>query len=229
MVFMPLYDTNPRKHIKFAYVNYGLIALNVVVFIIQAALPQSAFDQLAVNFGMIPIVVRDLVPAPLPWLPDQATLITYMFLHADWLHILSNMLFLFIFGDNIEDAMGHVRYLVFFMLCGVLAAGFHILAFADSNGPLIGASGAVAGIMGAYVVLYPHAKVLILARIIIPIPVPLPAFWVLGFWVATQIFYAVTAPDDAIAWWAHIGGVIVGALLVIIFKRRDQPLFGDGQ
>lgn len=229
MVFLPIYDTNPKHHIKFAYVNYFLIGACVIMFTIQSLMPPAQFDQFAISFGMIPVVVRDLVAAPVPWLPDQATLITYMFLHADWWHLGFNMLFLFIFGDNVEDAMGHVRYLIFYLLCGAIAAGVHILAFADASGPLIGASGAVAGVLGAYVMLYPHAKVLILARIVIPIPVPLPALWVLGFWIASQIFFAVTDIGGEVAWWAHIGGVIAGALLVLVFKKSETPLFGDGQ
>ena len=221
MVFLPLYDSNPKHHIKYAYVNYMLIGICAVVFAIQSLMPPNQFDQFAISFGMIPVVVRDLVASPLPWLPDQATLITYMFLHADWWHLLFNMLFLFIFGDNVEDAMGHVRYLVFYLSCGVIAAGVHILVFADAHGPLIGASGAVAGVLGAYVMLYPHAKVLILARIVIPIPVPLPAFWVLGFWIASQIFFALTDIGGEVAWWAHIGGVIAGALLAFTLSLDD--------
>lgn len=229
MVFLPLYDTNPKHHIKFAYVNYGLIATCVIMFVIQWTMPPQSFDEFALSFGMIPVVVRDLVPAPVDWLPDYATLITYQFLHADWWHLGFNMLFLFIFGDNVEDAMGHVRYFIFYLLCGAIAAGFHILAFADAYGPLIGASGAVAGVLGAYIMLYPHAKVLILARLVIPIPVPLPALWVLGFWVASQIFFAVTEIGSEVAWWAHVGGMIAGAILVIVFKKPETPLFGDGQ
>lgn len=229
MAFLPLYDTNPKHHIKYAYVNYALIGLCTLMFVIQSLMPTSEFDRFAISFGMIPIVVRDLAQGPLPWLPDQATLITYMFLHADWWHLGFNMLFLFIFGDNVEDAMGHFRYLIFYLLCGVIAAGFHILAFADAGGPLIGASGAVAGVLGAYVMLYPKAKVLILVRIVIPLPVPLPAFWVLGFWIASQIFFALTDIGAEVGWWAHIGGVIAGAALVIVFKKRETPLFGDGQ
>lgn len=225
-MFLPLHDQNPVIHIKFPYVNYGLIAITALIFVFQSVLPTAQFDAVTINFGMIPIVVRDLVPEPLPWLPDEVTLFSYAFLHADWMHLLSNMLFLWIFGDNVEDAMGHVKYFIFYMLCAALAAGAHLLFNLDSNGPLIGASGAVAGVMGAYVLLYPHARVFVLARIVIPIPLPVPAFWMLGFWFAMQLFYAFMSGDEPVAWWAHIGGMVAGLLLALVFKRREVPLFG---
>ena len=225
-MFLPLHDTNPIRHVDFPFVNYGLIAITTVVFLIQFALPPAQFDQAAINFGMIPIVVRDLYPQPVPWLPDWANLVTYAFLHADWLHLLSNMLFLFIFGDNIEDALGHVKYFLFYLACAALAGLAHLGANFDHNGPLIGASGAVAGVMGAYVLLYPHAKVFVFARIVIPIAWPVPAFWMLGIWIATQLFYAVAAPEDQVAWWAHIGGFAAGIALVPLMKRREVALLG---
>lgn len=225
-MFLPLHDRNPIRHIRFPSVTYALIAANCLVFLIQSLLTPAAYDAVAISLGMIPIVVRDLVPAPLPWLPDTATLVTYAFLHADWLHLLSNMLFLWIFGDNIEDAMGHMRFLVFYLTCAVLAALMHVAFNLNGNGPLVGASGAVAGVMGAYIVLYPHARVFVLARIVIPIPLPVPAFWMLGVWVATQLFYVLVGSTEPVAWWAHLGGVLSGSLLALVFKRREVPLFG---
>jgi membrane associated rhomboid family serine protease len=174
-MFLPLHDRNPRSHIGFPYVNYTLIGVTILVFCVQAMLPPAAFDQAAINFGMIPIVVRDLYPQPVAWLPDWANLVTYAFLHADWLHLLTNMLFLWVFGDNIEDALGHFKYLLFYIACAVLAALAHLLFNLDGNGPLVGASGAVAGVMGAYIVLFPHARVFVLARIVWLIPLPVPA------------------------------------------------------
>jgi membrane associated rhomboid family serine protease len=197
-----------------------------VVFLVQASLPPDAFEAATIYFGMIPIVVRDAYPQPLPWLPDWATLFTYAFLHADWLHLLTNMLFLWVFGDNIEDAMGHVRFLVFYMACAVIAALAHLAFNWTGNGPLVGASGAVAGVMGAYILLFPHARVFVLARIVIPIPLPVPAFWMLGFWVATQLFYVAIGSDEPVAWWAHIGGFITGILLAVVMRRRGVMLLG---
>lgn len=192
----------------------------------QARLPQAAFDAAAINFGMIPIVVRDLYPQPLPWLPDWGTLVTYAFLHADWMHLLTNMLFLWVFGDNIEDALGHAKYLLFYLACAVLAAAAHLLFNFNGNGPLIGASGAVAGVMGAYVLLYPHARVFVLARIVWLIPLPVPAFWMLGFWIATQLFYGVIGSDEPVAWWAHIGGFAAGLVLAPLLRRQGVTLLG---
>ena len=225
-LFLPLHDVNPHRHIRFPYVTYGLIGLTILVFAFQAILPPQAFDQATINFGMIPIVVRDVYPQPLPWLPDWATLVTYAFLHADWLHLLTNMLFLCVFGDNIEDAMGHVRFLAFYLACAVLAALAHLLFNWSGNGPLIGASGAVAGVMGAYILLFPHARVIVLARIVIPIPLPVPAFWMLGFWVATQLFYVVIGSEEHVAWWAHIGGFVTGIALAPLLRRKGVVLWG---
>lgn len=225
-MFLPLHDQNPIRHVRFPYVVYGLLAANLLMFLYQLTLTPDAFDWFAVEYGMIPIVVRDVVEQPVPWLPDWANLVTYAFLHGDWLHLLSNMLFLWIFGDNIEDAMGHIKFLAFYLICAVLAALAHLALNFDSNGPLIGASGAVAGVMGAYVLLYPHARVFILFRIVIPIPLPIPALWMLGVWVATQIFYVLIGSEEPVAWWAHLGGVLAGAALAVPLKRPNVALFG---
>ena len=225
-MFLPLHDQNPIRHVKFPYVTYGLLGLNVVVFLIQLAMPNYGFEWFTVEYGMVPLVVRNVVEQPVVWLPDWANLATYAFLHADWLHLLSNMLFLWIFGDNIEDAMGHVKFLIFYLLCAVLAALAHLAFHIDANGPLIGASGAVAGVMGAYILLYPHARVFVLLRIVIPIPLPIPALWMLGVWIATQLFYVLVGSEEPVAWWAHLGGVVAGAALAVPFKRREVPLFG---
>lgn len=225
-MFLPLHDRNPISHIRFPFVNYSLIAVTCVVFVIQSILPQSGFDAMAVQFGTIPAVINNTVAPPLPWLPKEMTLITYAFLHIDWLHLLSNMLFLWIFGDNIEDALGHARYLVFYFLCAIIAAYAHIFMNGTSLGPLIGASGAVAGVMGAYVLLFPHARLFVLWMVAIPIPLPIPAFWMLGFWIVTQLFYAFIGSDDPVAWWAHLGGFAAGVVLAIIMKRRVVALLG---
>ena len=225
MVF-PLHDRNPIRHIRFPYVTYGLIALTILCFALQSLLPPAGFEQATIDFGMIPIVVRNAYPQPVGWLPDWANLITYAFLHADWLHLLSNMLFLWIFGDNIEDAMGHVKFVLFYLACAAMAALAHLAFNWDANGPLVGASGAVAGVMGAYILLYPHVRILVLARIIVPIPLPIPAFWMLGFWIATQLFYLLAGSDEPVSWWAHLGGFVTGIILATLFKRNSVPLLG---
>ncbi len=203
-----------------------MIGVTILVFLVQSTLRQQAFEAATINFGMIPIVVRDLYPQPVPWLPDWANLFTYAFLHADWLHLLSNMLFLWVFGDNVEDALGHFKYLVFYLACAALAALAHLAFNLDGNGPLIGASGAVAGVMGAYVLLYPHARVFVLARIVWLIPLPVPAFWMLGFWIASQFFYVLVGSEEPVAWWAHIGGFLAGLLLAALLRRRGVVLLG---
>ncbi|RUT29406.1 rhomboid family intramembrane serine protease [Arsenicitalea aurantiaca] len=225
-MFLPLHDRNPIKHVDFPYVTYGLIGVTTLVFLFQSILPPAQFDDLVVAFGMIPVVVSNQVTGPAPWLPDQLTLLTYAFLHADWMHLLFNMLFLWVFGDNIEDALGHVRFLVFYLLCAALAGLAHMAFDYGGFGPLIGASGAVAGVMGAYLVLYPHARVYVLFRLVIPIPLPVPAFWMLGAWIGTQLFYVLVGSDDGVSWWAHLGGIAAGALLVVPMRRRGIALFG---
>lgn len=225
-MFVPLHDRNPIRHVDFPYFTYGLIGLNIGIFLLQAVQSQSGFDAMVINFGMIPIVIRDLYPDPAAFMPDKFSLLTYAFLHADWLHLLTNMLFLWIFGDNIEDALGHARFLIFYMLCAVLAALVHLAFNFDGNSPLIGASGAVAGVMGAYILLYPHARVYVLFRLVIPIPLPIPALWMLGVWLATQVFYVLIGSDEPVAWWAHLGGMAAGVLLAIPLRRAGVPLFG---
>jgi membrane associated rhomboid family serine protease len=225
-MFLPLHDVNPIRHLRFPYVTYGLIGLNVLVFLYQLSLSPRGFDEAAVVYGLIPAVVRNVIAGPVPGFPEPVTLVTYAFLHADWLHLLSNMLFLWIFGDNIEDAMGPVKFVLFYLACAILAGLAHTLFNPDSVGPLIGASGAVAGVMGAYILLYPHARVYVLFRIVIPIPLPLPAMWMLGAWAAMQVFYAFAMPGEPVAWWAHLGGLVSGALLAVPLKRREVPLWG---
>lgn len=225
-MFLPLHDQNPIRHVKFPYVTYGLIGVTTVVFLVQLAMGAYGFEWFTVEYGMVPVVVRNVVDQPVAWLPDWANLVTYAFLHADWLHLLSNMLFLWVFGDNVEDAMGHIKFLVFYLACAVLAGLTHLAFNYSGNGPLIGASGAVAGVLGAYLVLYPHARVFVLFRLVIPIPLPIPALWMLAVWIAMNVFYAIVGSSEPTAWWAHIGGVVAGAILAIPLRRKEVPLFG---
>jgi membrane associated rhomboid family serine protease len=176
----------------------------------------------AVGFGFIPSVASESVGVQS--VPGPFTYVTYAFLHAGWLHLLGNMAFLWVFGDNIEDALGHVRYLAFYLACAVAAAFVHALFNPDSVAPLIGASGAVAGVVGAYLVLHPRVKlwILLLGRF----PLRLSSMWVLGGWIGFQVFnILVAAEGDEIAWWAHIGGIVVGAGLIVVFRRPGVILF----
>jgi membrane associated rhomboid family serine protease len=159
-------------------------------------------------------------------IPESLTFITYMFLHGGWMHLIGNMLFLWVFGDNVEDAMGHGRFLVFYLLCGAAGGLAHALASPTSEAPLIGASAAVAGTLAAYLILHPRVKlwVLFLGRI----PLKLSAMWVIGAWIAFQFFNVFVALDQETSYWAHIGGLAAGAVLIPFMRRPDVPLFDQG-
>jgi membrane associated rhomboid family serine protease len=203
-------------------VNYGLIALNCIVFLMSGGFNEYAVQTAAYGYGLVPVLVLDWDTASVQAVPEATTLITYAFLHADWLHLGGNMLFLWVFGDNIEDATGHIRYLVFYMACEILAGLAHCMMNADSTAPLIGASGAVAGIVGAYLVLHPHVKVFVL--VLGRIPLRLSAMWLLGAWAAFQLF-SLAVSTEPVAWWAHIGGLVVGAVLIVPLRRPGVALF----
>ncbi len=164
-MFIPLYDSNPLRYLARPYANYALIALTCVAFLISGGFDRLAVESAAVGWGFIPSVVNDLedLPASYGAIPENATYLTYAFLHADVLHLAGNMAFLWVFGDNVEDALGHFRYVLFYLACAAAAAFTHSLINPASPYPLIGASGAVAGIVGAYLVLHPRAKLWILA------------------------------------------------------------------
>jgi rhomboid family protein len=226
-VLIPLKDENPLRWIGFPYVTVALIAACVLAFLWQLSLG-PAQERMIYALGAIPAVVTGerALPPGLALVAAELTLITSMFLHGSWLHLGGNMLFLWIFGDNVEDAMGHVRFLVFYLVCGVAAALVHIYFNAGSEIPTVGASGAISGILGAYLVLHPRAEVLTL---FFRFFITLPAFVVLGVWIGLQALSAyLEAGGEAgggVAWWAHIGGFVVGAILVIPFRRRGVPLF----
>ena len=228
-MFIPLNDKNPLRIIPFEYVNVGLIAANVLIFVVlQSGLVLSLGDDV-IAFGVIPAVVFDFADLPPEYvqIPEDLTLVTYMFLHGGWLHLASNMLFLWVFGDNVEDSMGHFSYLLFYLLCGAAAGFVHAFMQPMSESPLIGASGAVSGVVAAYLLLHPRVKIWIL--VLWRIPLRLPAFLVLGAWIAMQVGnLLLSGPDDDVAWWAHLGGLAAGAILIPLFKRRDVPLFDRG-
>jgi len=228
-MFIPLHDHNNIAHISRPFVNWALIAANFAVFIVvQRAGVGDAATISDYSYGLISSVlfdVKDLTP-DLQAVPDTATLITYAFLHGDWMHLIGNMLFLWVFGDNVEDAMGHVRYLVFYLACAAGAGLVYALVSYGSDVPLIGASGATAGIVAAYLMLHPHVKVWVLA--LGRIPLRLTARWVLGAWVLLQIVNVVIDQDGQVAWSAHIGGLVTGAFLVLFLRRRGVLLFDRG-
>lgn len=231
----PVSDDNP--HFLTPYVTYGLIGINVLSWLLLQGL---GFDPLlprsVCTFGLVPAEFTGAVPAGSAFAVGPTTscvvtgeavwlrLVTYMFLHGSWFHILFNLWFLWIFGNNVEDSMGHFRFAAFYLLCGVLAALAQIAAIGESLSPIVGASGAIGGVMGAYVLLYPRVNVhlLILAGFIV-IVFAVPAVWMLGYWFLIQLIGGLFADQTAggVAFWAHAGGFIAGALLIPLFRKPE--------
>ena len=227
-MFLPLHDRNPLRVIPFQLVTFSIIVLCVVVFLYQQVLQGEQEQAFLLSYGMLPAVLfdhRELAPE-LALLPAELTLLSSMFLHVGWMHLIGNMAFLWVFGDNVEDSMGHWRFVLFYLACGMIASLAHALAQSDSISPLIGASGGVSGIIGAYLMLHPRVKVMVL--VLMRIPLRLPAYWIIGFWIGLQVFSIVTGIEGDTAWWAHIGGLIAGAIMIPFFKRGSVPLFDRG-
>lgn len=225
---IPLHDDNPT-HIR-PLLTIGLIVTCVLVYLWQMSLGARGGQLAVYAFGLIParLVEGAQLPPELALVPPAGTVFTSMFLHGGFMHLAGNMLYLWIFGNNVEDAMGHTRFIVFYLLCGIGAALAQALMEPSSEIPMIGASGAISGVLGAYLLLYPHARVLVGIPIGFFIHATrLPALWVLGLWFVFQL--VSNAFDDGegggVAWLAHIGGFIAGMVLVPFFKDRDVPLF----
>jgi membrane associated rhomboid family serine protease len=228
-VFVPLYDINPIRYIRYPYVTWALIAANVFVFVVfQSGFALEPDDRAAVLFGVTPsqLGIGARLPSGYGRLPEELTLFTYMFLHGGWLHLIGNMLFLWVFGDNVEDDMGHVRFLVFYLLCGIAGGLAHSVSVPASTVPLVGASGAIAGIVAAYLMLHPRVKIWCL--VLMRIPLKLSASWILGAWIALQLLNVAVGTADDTAWWAHVGGLIAGALLVLVMRRPGVELWDLG-
>lgn len=227
-MLVPLHDSNPLRIIPYQRVTVTIIALCLLMFAYQQLVAPQSAEALILSYGMLPAVLfehRQLAP-DFVRLPAELTLLSSIFLHDGWMHLIGNMLFLWVFGDNIEDSMGHGRFFVFYLLCGMLAGLAHAIAEFDSISPLIGASGAIAGVLGAYLMLHPRVKVLVLA--FKRVPLRLPAYLVIGGWLGFQFFFILSGDDGRTAWWAHVGGFIAGAVLVPFFKRGSVPLFDRG-
>ncbi len=223
-MFIPLHDANSLHHIKLQYVTIGLIAVNVIGYFLTALGSEDFSNAAVLGLGFIPSVVYNTAELSPQFviIPEDFSYLTYSFLHADIFHLGGNMLFLWVFGDNVEDALGHARYLVFYLLCAAGGAFLHGLVAPDSQAPLIGASGAIAGVVAAYLMLHPRVKIWILA--FGRIPLRIPAYIVLALWIGLQVVMFALAGEDQISWACHVGGIVCGALLVPILKRRDVPL-----
>lgn len=214
---IPIGDENAGSVLK-PYVNFALIGLCVVVFLYEMILPERQLRALFFEWGAVPARIMSG--------EGLVTVFTSMFLHGGWSHILGNMVFLYVFGDNIEDAMGHVQYLLFYLLCGIAAAALQIALDPTSMIPMIGASGAISGVMGAYLVLFPHGRVRALmffgyfGQVIL-----VPAWTMIGLWFGLQLLSAFASlgagGEGGVAFWAHVGGFIAGAGLVLLFRNRD--------
>ena len=229
-MFLPVHDKNALRFIPFQIVTVSLIVINVGVFLWQQTLTAQDGQAVTLGAGFIPasLMGTATIPAEYAFMPVYATLFTYMFLHGSWLHLIGNMLFLWVFGDNVEDAMGHVKFLIFYILCGICGALAHGFAEPSSGLPMIGASGAVAGIIGAYLLLYPKAKVWA-AIFRFPIPFAIRAYLLLTFWLAFQLYFIATGGLPETAWWAHLGGFVAGAFLILFMRRKEAKLFGPYQ
>jgi membrane associated rhomboid family serine protease len=226
---IPLSDDAPRFSTPF--VTYFIIALNTVTFLFElsvGAQGQRALNSLIYHFGVVPVhFERALVAGSAPSLVGLfLPILTAMFLHGSWLHVIGNMWFLWIFGDNIEDYLGHFTYLLFYLVSGFAAAVAHIVLNAGSSVPSVGASGAIAGVMGAYFVLYPRARVLMWFPPIFFFH--LPAWLVLGYWFFVQFMsgtatsIAETSQSGGIAFWAHVGGFVAGVVLIKVLPERPR-------
>lgn len=224
---IPLQDDNPTELTPFVTITF--IGICVLAFLYQASLPPPHAETLVFQYGAIPALLfgrADLPPAIDVGIPAYATLLTSMFMHGGWMHLIGNMLYLWIFGNNVEDVMGHARFVVFYVTCGILAALCHALTDPTSTIPMVGASGAISGVLGAYILLFPRAHVLVFMPGIGMMRVA--AGVVLGLWFVMQLLsggMSIGSSGGGVAFFAHIGGFVAGMVLIGVFKRPDVPFF----
>jgi membrane associated rhomboid family serine protease len=245
---IPVGDSNPTR--SPAFVNWLLIATNIAVFVYTLTLntrpddfllgePTSAADRFLISWGVVPACIgqffgfdpnvpqRVLSQVCPPGSRELLQPFTSMFLHAGWLHIAGNMLFLWIFGDNVEDSMGHLRYLVFYFICGLVAAVTQTVLTIHTTVPAVGASGAIAGVLAAYLILYPRAMIRVIILPIFFFSFLVPAIVLIGFWFLTQLVSGAMTIGNAtagsgVAWWAHVGGFTAGAVLIWFFRKKER-------
>ncbi len=222
-MFIPLKDLNPSR--TYPFVNITLILANVIVFLyevsLQVTLSPRAYEAFVMSYATVPARFPAFLAGHLGFENAFLPLLTSMFLHSGLLHIVGNMLFLWIFGDNVEDFFGHFPYLLFYIVCGIGAGLVHVLFNLNSRIPALGASGAISGVMGAYILLYPRARILTLVFIFL---LPIPAVFVLGQWFLLQFLSGISSlgvrMSGGVAVWAHVGGFLLGILITLIVKRR---------
>jgi membrane associated rhomboid family serine protease len=217
---MPLYDDNPFRLPHRPVVTWSLIGLNLLVFLIEVSSVEGP-NEMIYRYGLVPAALAGdgVVPDALPAL---VTLVTYMFLHAGVGHFVGNMVFLWVFGDNIEEALGRLRFLIFYLLSGVLAAIAFVLSDPHTTAPLIGASGAISAVVIGYVMLRPCAKIVVLVMFI---PLRISAYWVVGAFVALQLVHLGSSSASSVAYWCHVGGMVAGAVLFPLMRPAGVKLF----
>jgi len=229
---IPLHDDNPTE-IQPA-VTVSLIVACTLVFFYEVSLPEKVGELFVYQYGAIPALVvgHKLPPADLMAVSPIMTLITSMFLHGGWMHLIGNMLYLWIFGNNIEDVMGHVRFVIFYLTCGIVATLSHAVIEPSSTIPMVGASGAISGVLGAYLLLFPRAQVLVLIPLgLFTRTMYVPAAFALGLWFVMQVLsggMSLGREGGGIAFFAHIGGFVAGMALIGVFKRPDVRFFAPG-
>jgi membrane associated rhomboid family serine protease len=220
-VVFPLYDDNPFKLPVRPYVTWGLIVTNIVIFLAVLGIPDGQQNAIVNAFAVVPVVLTH----PGTWhLNDWPglTLLTGMFLHAGWEHLLGNMVYLWVFGDDIEEVLGRSRFIAFYLLAGVASALAYVALNPNSPVPLLGASGAISGVLAAYLMLRPCAKVTVF---IFRVVVRIRAYWVIGGWGVLQLVMLASKPDDGVAYLAHVGGLVAGALLFVAMRPVGVRLF----
>jgi membrane associated rhomboid family serine protease len=217
---MPLYDHNPFKWPTPPYVTWLLIAANVAVYLLQS---DTGFDRMDLFDHVGSLIPASFTASGISMaVPASLTLVTYTFLHGNFWHIFGNMIFLWVFGDDIEEAIGHWRFLAFYIACGIGAGIAFVLSDPNSQVELIGASGAVAGVIAAYLMFRPCAKVTVL---VVFLPIRVRAFWIIGGWAIWQFVEVASRTQDNVAYWAHVGGLTTGAILFVLMRPPGIPLF----
>jgi membrane associated rhomboid family serine protease len=220
-VIDPLSDKDPAGQSMVPVATYALIALNVAVFLVEGF--SADIDAALVrHLALVPAALWVAAEGPVL---TALTFVTYSVLHGSWVHLIGNMLFLWVFGGNVEDAMGHLRFIAFYVLCAAAGGAAYVLSAPTSLAPLAGASGAVAGIVAAYLMLRPCARIEVFVFVV---PVAMAAYWALGSWIILQVAMILEHVDDGIAWWTHLGGLAAGALLITVMRRRNVRLFDCG-
>ena len=224
---IPIRDFNPTT--RRPYVTVAIIVVCVLTFLWQASLGLRAGQEATMRFGFIPALFfgHAAWPAGVDVIPSWATLFTSMFMHGGFMHLAGNMLYLWIFGNNIEDVTGHVRYALFYLLCGLSAAMAQAVPDPHSTIPMIGASGAISGVLGAYLLLFPKARVMVIIPFGFLFVHTLPAGWLLGFWIVFQLgsgFASASADGGGVAWWAHVGGFVAGMALIHLFREKNRQI-----